>query len=1465
MKKLALFLVLGCMVNLLFAKTAYEENFSSYTTGSELVGNVSGWEFFSTFEGSSTVVDDAPGFAGKALKLSKTTTGAEDYDMILTPTFDMSTTDPLRTLIRVSATMIPSSETDLMALYSSTMNRFAYLHCNRKTGVISSYPAGATLDTLHKDNTPNEISLLWDNLDNTIREITCNGATQACHIAMSGTDYSQPVRMRLSTQFGTQVSGAVTYYSNLLVKEEPRSASPQLFTPKTYLNLKKAAISRLSIYNSAASGEINYTVSKPADAAWLTVTPSSGTLSDEAVLSFSASGDDAYKRTQVTISGNSGAAGELKINVYWQNGNIFYYEDFEEPLMKEGDLQNQGGWLVRGAYCDSGNKALIEKPTFSSGQCMHAYRATGFDGIRRGGEASSPSIEGCPSLALVKVSCKFYWDSSSDAQSIYLATPYSAKPFCLKIRRDGNRFYLYQMKDGSYTPPLSGYYWPMDEWINFSYTLDFQSQKGVSVQFNDDVGDISTLTFYGDGQYKSLTGLSFCTDKASGAPSDWDSKFYFDDITCEFIPRGDEPILALSDTAIHTGLTGTNATLTLVNSGAGSITYSASLINSAPWLTLSNTSGTFEDEAQIGLNIKREGLANDYYRAVIAISCGELGTTNVLVTAASGKTIYFEDFEEPFMQKGDLQNQDRWTVRDGAYCRDVNEAYVENFDYTGCMHVLRALGYDGIRNSHIAGCPPDQMVKFSMKIYWSDETEAQNIYLATPYGKKPFSMKIRKNDDGTFSLYQMMDGSFAPPLQGYTWSMNEWIPLSFTLDFRSQCGVSLQIGDDVAGITGLTLYGNGSYHILEGFSFCTDGSGTEFDSKFYFDDLKMEIVERDPDPIMSVAASKITIGFESNTGDLTVSNLGGGSFAWTASLPEDPFWVSLVEESGTCEEESTVRVLLDRTVMENDYYRTILHLDAGIYGSTDIFINACSGNTFYKEDFEYPFMQVGDLQGQDGWVVRNSGYCRDVNRCFVTNGLPFTDSACLHAAVSKGIDGTTKDHVPNCPNDSRVKISLDVYWDADSPCSAVYLACPTYRKPMTLKIENKGDGTFGVRGMQDDKFKVMIGKTWSMNEWVPISYTMDFRTQTGVELTIGDVTESITQVELYSSYRRYEGFSFCTDGEDEMDALVYFDNLRFEVVPREDKPKPVIQGGIILGNEDSTTVNVLNYGTEYNYTVKMLELSDNISVTPASGSVKDSGELTVTVNREGLIDSFYRARLLYSYTDGVNSGVLTTLVSFAVGGWYYGTDFTHPYFYYGSLNGQESWSANSEEVSIAYLEGENTIVFPYACSTELLATVPNGAAFTFCGRVYSAELADDSYLRIGTIDGSGYLPIYISREGNPRELQIGYFQGNTWTPVATAPFGEWVDFSFTMDTDITIASLKQLTFGDFVTNFVDGDVPLNPRYDGEQIKKFSINCYDVANPAGMYLSRIIIRDPEVPEPAVIGIFLMLAALFLKRR
>ena len=108
------------------------------------------------------------------------------------------------------------------------------------------------------------------------------------------------------------------------------------------------------------------------------------------------------------------------------------------------------------------------------------------------------------------------------------------------------------------------------------------------------------------------------------------------------------------------------------------------------------------------------------------------------------------------------------------------------------------------------------------------------------------------------------------------------------------------------------------------------------------------------------------------------------------------------------------------------------------------------------------------------------------------------------------------------------------------------------------------------------------------------------------------------------------------------------------------------------------------------------------------------------------------------------------------------------------------------------------------------------------------------------------------------------------------PFSEdWVDFSFTMNTDINVSMVTEATLGDETKEV---EITLDPYYDWKPIDQFSFTTYvydegesiseAVAADSvqtGLHMARLIIRDPALPEPAVLAILGLIAALALRKR
>jgi len=117
--------------------------------------------------------------------------------------------------------------------------------------------------------------------------------------------------------------------------------------------------------------------------------------------------------------------------------------------------------------------------------------------------------------------------------------------------------------------------------------------------------------------------------------------------------------------------------------------------------------------------------------------------------------------------------------------------------------------------------------------------------------------------------------------------------------------------------------------------------------------------------------------------------------------------------------------------------------------------------------------------------------------------------------------------------------------------------------------------------------------------------------------------------------------------------------------------------------------------------------------------------------------------------------------------------------------------------------------------------------------------------------------------------------------LSNSTFNEWLDFSITMNTDINVASLTQVSLGEETLDLAPGTITFDPAYDWQPIDKFNFYCYTGideestsfqggqtaadSSEAGIYLARLVIRDPALPEPAAALLAAAALALFLRKR
>ena len=403
MKRILIALLLLVCVPV-FADAVFSEDFEGYETGTQM-SNQEGWEFFNNYSGNTTVVDNAPNIDSKAMELSQSLDGSTEYVMVLTPTFDAKPENVLKKLTKFSFKVVVGSSTDLIALYDKNGNRFFYLHMNAADGLMASSPGGVSFENLNSDGlTPNEISFVFDHLNNQITSVTCNGETQECAIMLEGTT-EQPWRMRLSIYLGGLLDNvAGSHYDYVQVEQVNRAEEPTIFCDSDAVIPLDSTSAEFTLFNGGPEGEINFSVTTDAD--WLEVTPDSGTFTDSTALTLKAKDGmaDGFYRGSMTISGGAGEPNV--VSVMCSKGNVIFEEKFDD--MEDGDIVGQRGWTL-----DLGSVIVTNGAYGSDGKCMFMFAAGGNNAC------SMYLPEACWYEDLVvKVSWDMYWPSDSAATDV---------------------------------------------------------------------------------------------------------------------------------------------------------------------------------------------------------------------------------------------------------------------------------------------------------------------------------------------------------------------------------------------------------------------------------------------------------------------------------------------------------------------------------------------------------------------------------------------------------------------------------------------------------------------------------------------------------------------------------------------------------------------------------------------------------------------------------------------------------------------------------------------------------------------------------------------------------------------------------------------------------------------------------------------------------------------------------------
>ena len=638
-------------------------------------------------------------------------------------------------------------------------------------------------------------------------------------------------------------------------------------------------------------------------------------------------------------------------------------------------------------------------------------------------------------------------------------------------------------------------------------------------------------------------------------------------------------------------------------------------------------------------------------------------------------------------------------------------------------------------------------------------------------------------------------------------------------------------------------------------------------------------------PVASMLTNPLLIGRKVASRDFVIANNGGGEFTYTVSALGDPEWLTFAP-TGVCKTTKSHKVTFNRDVMGDGYYRTILTFDCSPYGVFNIPLSIRSGLVFYYEDFEAPFMQEGELHGQQGWFGKqeDNEYSPGTNEAYVNTPSEPWEGQCATFEKAGGWDGYW---VPIwTPSNLMIKVSCKFRWDFANDSNHCQFRSTWWMNPAIFHIEYTDRNEVKLWGYNDTAGYPLVGDYGLPGStWHDLSYTMDFRMQQLTEFTFGDFTTNFTEKalrkrnnDLVNPVLYFEKFGFSSGSWDDNGRLgVSIDNLLVTEVERPKIAIPVYENAVAMGGLSVYTNVFENAGAQnYKFTAEVLDYADNLKLSRDKGTIGTKGLVIYRLNRTGLKNGYYTARIKYDYvaSNSTNSGSFVQLVTFGVGGWYYTTEFEGELFKLGSINKQECWKvdyAYGVDPSLTLFNGIQCLYFDQASKAVVNAGVPAGSHYSFRCLVNLPDNNNTTYLRFCQNTGDGFLPFYIRRDRDTKEVVLGYKpagENDVTNLVRQSTLGQWQTFSYTMDLNEADSCVTQITLGDYVLDCEIGEIVLNTDFDGRPVTSFNIEAVndgpDEERDTGAYIKNVVVCDHTLPEPAVIGL-LALALLAFTRK
>lgn len=659
------------------------------------------------------------------------------------------------------------------------------------------------------------------------------------------------------------------------------------------------------------------------------------------------------------------------------------------------------------------------------------------------------------------------------------------------------------------------------------------------------------------------------------------------------------------------------------------------------------------------------------------------------------------------------------------------------------------------------------------------------------------------------------------------------------------------------------------------------------------DNLSVVITEGSTNPPeLILTPNTLAVARAAKQASFSIMNNGGGSFDYAVSCEDSPEWLSITPTNGTCSGSASVKLSFDRSLMTNGYYRTLLKVDAGDAGTKYLAVGVASGNVLLYENFEPPFYQIGEITGQGGWAgKRDDGYGKPYNEMLVTNVNFGYDGACAYMKRGSGWDGYTCD--VNSDANAKIRVSFKIYKGSLGDEDSFTIHQDYWYNSVHMWLWRYEDHFYMYRMNEDDNYQLIGTYGAPLDQWLDFSFTVDYRAAKLTAFTLGDYVTNYTDgIPIRNRpggtapANNYTKFGISSGGEETENAMLLIDNLKVEQLDREPIAIPTWSSSLTFGDDlTSVTNKIVNDGSaKFKYNITVLDYPDKLRPKSASGTVSSTGNLVLRLTRTGLEDGFYRSRVVMDYeaSDGSNSGSLTSVVTFAKGGWHYATEFEGPTYKLGNLNGQDTWKVTaSGEIapSVSYVNDAQCLYFAQDGSAVSSLRVPAGAKYRASLRFFMKNSEHYYALRFTAKneavqkehkDSEGNFPLYIMCDPVRQAALICHKPSGEeeYFELYAAPLDQWNALAFEADMDVSASCVNYLTVNDFTTNFIPGEIVFDPNYDEKALDQIEISAWNYDEEEGVSavaasVDNIVFCDSTLPEPGLLGLLLLL--LFLKKR